>query len=517
MIGRVALVGAGPGDPGLLTVRGRDLLRSADVVIYDALISDSLLDIAPATTRRVYVGKRAGCHAKPQQEINKLLVDEARAGHFVVRLKGGDPFLFGRGGEEALYVTENGVPLEVVPGVSAVTAVPAAAGIPVTDRGLSSCLIVVTGHEDPSKCDAGVDWPRVAAVPGTLVLFMGMRNLRRIVDQLLENGRSATTPVAVICDGTLPVQQTIVGTLGDISERVDKTGLKAPALVVIGEVVALRERLNWFEGLHLFGRTVVVTRPRRQAEEMCALLVELGARVLTLPMIRVVPPADSAPLQAALKELDQYDWVVFTSTNGVASFFDALAEGGGDVRCLSSCRIAAIGSATAESLRGRGFVPDLVPDRFDSVGLVEGFCKDGSIAGRRVLHPCSSIAPGDLADHLRSAGATVKRVEAYSVVPDGGSLVKWDTPPDVITFASPSAATNFVDLIDAEELDRLKAESVFAAIGPATKARMIELGLPVRILAAEHTGPGFVAAIVQYYLGQRAEEAKRGKVEEDGG
>ncbi|MFH1739576.1 MAG: uroporphyrinogen-III C-methyltransferase, partial [bacterium] len=494
MTGRVVLIGAGPGDPGLLTIRGRDLLSRCDVVIYDALVSDTLLSIAPQNARCIYVGKRARSHARPQPEINEMLVQEAKAGHFVVRLKGGDPFLFGRGGEEALYLAEHGIPFEIVPGVSALTAVPACAGIPVTERDLSSCLIAVTGHEDPSKSESALDWSRIAKVPGTLILFMGIHNLPVIVKDLLEAGRSPETPAAVIRYGTLPEQHTLLGTLADINDRVEKAGLRPPALVIIGEVVGLRDRLNWFETRPLFGRTVVVTRPRKQAERIYTMLTDLGASVLAAPMIRTVSPTDSAPLRKAVRELDRYDWIVFSSTNGVDGFFKVLAEEGGDARWLAPCRIAAVGPATEESLLARTVVPDLMPSQFSSDGLAEALSGTDSISGRRILHPCSSIAPENLADNLRSLGATVERVEAYSIVPEDDCNLDWDPIPDAITFASPSAATYFMDRVAPEHLEELKAKTVFASIGPATTARMIELDLPVQIQASEHTAAGLVEA-----------------------
>ncbi len=497
MSGRVVLIGAGPGDPGLLTIRGRDVLGRADVVIYDALVADCLLDLAPAHARRVYVGKRAGCHFMPQQEINELLYQEAKDGRFVVRLKGGDPFLFGRGGEEALYLSDRGIPFEIVPGVSAVTAVPAAAGIPVTERELSSCLIAVTGHEDPNKKGTRVDWDKIAGVSGTLVLFMGMHKLPQIVENLLKAGRSSETPVAVIRYGTLPRQQTVMGTLSDIGKRVEEAGLHSPALVVVGNVVTLRDRLNWFEGRPLFGKRVVITRPREQSETMRSVLMEQGACVLTLPMIRVEPPADSAPLREAISRLDGFDWVVFSSTNSVDGFFHALTEAGGDARRLASCRIAAVGPATVSRLRERGIMPDLMPKRFCSEALASELGETHT--GGRILRPCSNLAPEDLREDLEQDGFVVERVEAYRVVSEQMPDPPWQEVPHAITFASPSAVTNFVDQLSTKHLEEAREASLFASIGPATTRRMKELELPVHIEAVEHTGEGLIRAIVEHF------------------
>ncbi len=497
MEGRVALVGAGPGDPGLLTIRGRELLGRADVVIYDALISDWLLNLAPREARRIYVGKRAGCHFMPQQEINELLYREAKAGRFVVRLKGGDPFLFGRGGEEASYLAEKGIPFEVVPGVSALTAVPAAAGIPLTVRELSSCLVAVTGHEDPKKAGSTVDWEKLASVSGTLVLFMGIHNLKQIVESLLKAGRPETIPVAVIQYGTLPRQRTVTGTLATIREQVGKAGLTSPALVIIGEVVGLRDRLNWFERRPLFGKRVVITRPREQSETMRAALMELGASVLMLPMIRIEPPADPAPLRKTISELDSYNWVVFSSTNSVDSFFSFLAEMGGDARRLASCRIAAVGPATVSKLRDRGIRPDLVPERSCSDALLGELKESGP--GGRILRPCSNLAPEGFDDNLEQNGFVVDRVEAYRVVPEELPDPPWDETPHVVTFASPSAVTNFVGGIGSHRLEELETATVFASIGPATTRRMKELEIPVQIEAQEHTSEGLVRAIAEHF------------------
>ncbi|HPA45105.1 MAG TPA: uroporphyrinogen-III C-methyltransferase [bacterium] len=501
MTGKVALVGAGPGDPGLLTIRGRELLAQCDVVIYDALISDSLLNVAPKSARRIYVGKRAGQQAKPQSEINELMIREAVAGYFVIRLKGGDPFLFGRGGEEALCLAEHGIPFEVVPGVTALTAVTACAGIPVTERDLSSCLIVVTGHEDPAKGESAVDWSRIAQTPGTIVLFMGIHNLPSIAHNLIVSGREASTPTAVIQYGTLPDQRTVVGTLGNIAARVEEAGVKPPALVIIGEVVRLRERLNWFESRPLFGKTIVNTRASDQSAELCRTLSDLGASVISLPMIRIVPPEDPEPLRDAVRNLSRYDWVLFTSTNAVNAFFDMLFQEGADTRRLAGCRIATVGAKTEEVLRERGVIADHTPEQFCTDALFQSLHERESLAGQRVLCPCSSLAPSDLENRLRAAGAVVDRVDAYAVVPENPDMRPWERMPDAILFASPSAVTNFADWAGKDRLEEFKTHSIFVSIGPATSKRMNTLGIPVQIQAEDHNAEGLVKAMVGYYGG----------------
>ncbi|HOE10465.1 MAG TPA: uroporphyrinogen-III C-methyltransferase [bacterium] len=499
MTGKVALVGAGPGDPGLMTIRGRELLSQCDVVIYDALISDCILNVTPKSARRIYVGKRAGQQAKPQEEINELMIQEAMAGRFVIRLKGGDPFLFGRGGEEALYLAEHGIAFEVVPGVTALTAVTAYAGIPVTERDLSSCLIVVTGHEDPAKGESAVDWSRIAQTPGTIVLFMGIHNLSGIVRTLMASGREASTPTAVIQYGTLPEQRTVVGTLGDITARVEEAGVEAPALVIIGGVVRLRDRLNWFESRPLFGKTIVNTRPSDQSAELCKALSDLGALVICLPMIRIVPPEDPEPLRNAVRGLDRYDWILFTSSNAVDAFFEALFKEGADARRLAGCRIATVGTKTEESLRERGIIADHTPEQFCSDALFQSLHERESLAGRRVLCPCSSIAPSHLENRLRAAGAVVDRVDAYAVVPENPEMPAWERMPDAFLFASPSAVTHFADWAGKDRLDKFMGHSIFVSIGPATSKRMNALGIPVQIQAEDHNAEGLVKALVRYF------------------
>ncbi|MCX5759886.1 MAG: uroporphyrinogen-III C-methyltransferase, partial [Candidatus Hydrogenedentes bacterium] len=343
--GLVWLVGGGPGDPGLITVKGLRCIVEADCLVYDSLCNPVLLDHARPDAERIYVGKRAGRHAMPQEEINEVLRRKAQEGKRVCRLKGGDPFVFGRGGEEASHLHKHGVRFEIVPGVTSAIAVPAYAGIPVTHREMTTSLRIITGHEDPSKPSSGLDWAEIAASQATLVFLMGVQNLRHIAARLIEHGRSCDTPAAVIADGTLPTQRTVVATLETIASSVAEAGLTPPAVLVVGEVASLRGELNWFENKPLFGRTIVVTRARTQASELAAALESLGAEVISAPVIRTESLADSEPMRKAAREAGRADWIVFTSVNGVDAFLDALINENMDVRALAKVRLAAIGPA----------------------------------------------------------------------------------------------------------------------------------------------------------------------------
>ncbi|HWP34573.1 MAG TPA: uroporphyrinogen-III C-methyltransferase, partial [Thermodesulfobacteriota bacterium] len=369
--GTVYLIGAGPGDPGLLTLRGAECLARADVVVYDYLASPLLLRHAREDAERVYVGKRGGGERTEQAAITALLIERARAGRTVARLKGGDPFIFGRGGEEAEALAAAGIPFEIVPGVTSAIAAPAYAGIPLTHRELASSVAFVTGHEDPAKAAPAVDWARLATGADTLVLLMGVRTLPDVVARLLAHGRPPATPVAVIRWGTTPEQETVVGTLADIVARVEARGLAPPALAVVGEVVRLRERLAWFEAKPLFGRRIVVTRAREQASELARTLRELGALPIECPTIALEPPESWAALDAALDRLGEYDWVVFTSASGVRFFLERLRTRGRDVRALGRARICAIGPATAEAVAALGLAVDAVPAEYVAEGVVE--------------------------------------------------------------------------------------------------------------------------------------------------
>ncbi|MGD8624893.1 MAG: uroporphyrinogen-III C-methyltransferase [Anaerolineae bacterium] len=498
--GLVSLIGAGPGDPGLLTLRGAEALAAADVVVYDYLANPVLLSQARPDAEQIYVGKKAGSHSRSQEEINALLVERGRAGQRVARLKGGDPFVFGRGGEEALALVEAGVPFEVVPGVTSAVAAPAYAGIPVTHRGLASSLAVITGHEDPAKAESALDWPRLATGVDTLVFLMGVGNLPRIVEQLVSHGRPADTPVALVRWGTMPAQQTVSGTLTDIVEKVEAAGLRPPAVTVVGPVAGLRDRLCWFEGRPLFGQRVLVTRTRQQASALSTRLRALGAEAMELPTIHIAPPDDWAPLDGAIAGLADYDWIVFTSVNGVAHFWARLGAAGLDSRALHGLRLAAIGPATAAALQARGLRADYVPDAYVAEAVAAGL---GDVQDLRVLLPRADIARPALANLLREGGAQVVEVAVYHTLrpeADPGELADLLARVTVATFTSSSTVRNLAAMADEASLDlpRALARATVACIGPITAATARELGLTVDVMAQEYTIEGLVEALSNY-------------------
>jgi uroporphyrinogen III methyltransferase/synthase len=501
--GKVYLVGAGPGDPGLITVRGRECIRRAEVLVYDYLAAPELLAHAPETAERIYVGKQGGDHTLSQDDINRLLVEKARAGRIVTRLKGGDPFIFGRGGEEAEILVENGIAFEIVPGVTSAVAAPAYAGIPLTHRQFTSTLAFVTGHEDPTKEDSSIEWASLARGIGTVVFFMGVKNLPRIVDRLMANGRSPQTPVALVRWGTTARQRTVTGTLADIVDRVAAAGLKAPCIIVVGEVVQLRERLRWFEsGRPLLGRTIVVTRARAQASDLVARLSELGAECLECPTIRVVPPADWSALDAAIATLDRYRWIVFTSVNGVRFFFERLFALGHDVRRLGHLRTAVIGPATAARLLDFGICSDIVPESYRAESVAAAFAGQ-DIKGARILLPRAAEARPVLPEELSRMGATVDEIPVYRTLPDDSgrqalvaALEKQAI--DMVTFTSSSTVRNFKDLLPEEDFEKLMAHVTVASIGPITTETATGLGFHVDLTAEVFTIEGLVAAIVAH-------------------
>lgn len=498
--GKVYLVGAGPGDPRLITVRGVECLSQADVIVYDHLLEEQLLGLASPQAQRIYVGKQAGCHAREQSEINQLLVEKAKEGKTVVRLKGGDPFVLGRGGEEAEALAQSGVPFEVVPGVTSAVAVPAYAGIPVTQRGLASSLAVITGHEDPGKADSSIAWEKLATGVDTLVFLMGMQNLPKIVEKLVGNGRPAATPVAVIKDGTRPEQKTVVGTLADIVSRVAEEGLGSPAVIVVGEVVRLREKLRWFDDRPLFGKRILVTRARHQASALSRLLSERGAQPVELPAIDI-QTIDTVELDKAIFGIGHYQWVVFTSVNGVEAFFQRLYDLKLDSRALSGLKIGAIGPATAGALESKGIVPDYVPAIYTSEGIIDGLSRQ-NIAGKRFLLPRADIADKELIDGIAGLGAEVHEVAVYRTVPATDAISRarqmlLSGEIDVITFTSSSTVSNLVGAF-ARRKPELNGARV-ACIGSRTADAAEKAGLKVDIIAGEQTIAGLVNAIEEYF------------------
>jgi uroporphyrinogen III methyltransferase / synthase len=499
----VYLVGAGPGDPGLITVKGLARLRRADVVVYDQLASPELLKEAPASAELVYVGKKAGDHAVPQGGINELLVQRARAGLMVVRLKGGDPFVFGRGGEEAEELAAAGIPFEIVPGVTSAIAAPAYAGIPVTHRRFTTLVTFVTGHEDPTKEASTIPWAALGQNPGTLVFLMGVKNLAENCRRLVDAGRAPETPAAVIQSGTTLTQRTVVGTLATIAERAGEFGIKPPAVLVVGGVVELADTLRWWENRPLWGKTVVVTRSREQASRLVDLLNAAGARCLEVPTIEMAPPADFAPLDAALEHLARYDWVIFTSANGVNAFMERLFHKGLDVRALGCARLAVIGPATAQALREYSLVAEVVPDTFQAEGLLE-VLEPKLLGGTRILLARAEQARDVLPDGLTELGVKLDVVPVYRAlppasVPPEAAEVLLQGKVDLLTFTSSSTVHNFGGLIGQERFQELAAQAPVASIGPITTATLKEYGITPQIEPAAFTIPALAEAIVDYF------------------
>jgi uroporphyrinogen III methyltransferase/synthase len=480
---KVWLVGAGPGDPDLITCKGRKALQRADVVLYDHLANTALLELAPAAAERVYVGKKRADHAHSQDEIAAMLVDYARRGLRVVRLKGGDPFIFGRGGEEAEALAAAGVPFEIVPGVTTPLGIAAYTGVPLTHRDHTSVVSFVTGH----AVDA-IDWGKVGQAE-TLVIFMGLTTFPRIAAELIARGRHPETPAMAVRWATRPAQQTIVGTLASLSGQLEAAHMKPPATIVVGEVVRLRERLDWYERLPLHGRRIAVTRAKGQADAITERLRELGAEVVELPAIEIRPPADPAPLDAAIARLESYDWLIFTSANGVRRFLDRLDASGRDLRALRA-KLCAIGPATRAAIEALHLKVDVMGKEYVAEGLLAAFA-ERDLRGARVLLPRAAVARDTVPVELARRGAQVDVVEAYrTVAPEGLALP--DPPPDWITFTSSSTAQNLVAAVGAAAL----AHTRIASIGPVTSATARGLGLEVAAAAKVFTADGLVDAIL---------------------
>lgn len=533
----VFLVGAGPGDPGLLTVAGAEALRRADVVVYDFLANPRLLALAPPEAERLYVGKSAGAHTLTQDQINRLLVDKARELHArfasstksdapasasdaecrmasprrtIVRLKGGDPYVFGRGGEEGEFLRAHGVPFAVIPGITSGIAGPAYAGIPVTHRDFASTITLITGHEK----DRGgatkdrdevppINFDALAKLKGTLVFYMGVKALPQIVSRLLAGGMEPATPAAVIRWATRPEQQTVVGTLDTLVEAVRQAGIAAPAITVVGRVVSLRETLNWFEQRPLFGQRILVTRTRQQASELAAGLASLGAQVMEAPTIELAAPEDWTPIDAALRRLDTYDWLLLTSANGVRAVWERLRRLGRDARAFPA-RVGAIGPATAAALEQIGIVPDLIPEKFVGEALAAALRQCvGDMRGRRFLLLRANIARPALREALQAAGAVVEDVAIYrtrrpAALP-AEVLETLGQPGGVswITFTSASTVHHFDELLPAALRPAVAAVKKLS-IGPVTSAALRQVGWPPDVEAARHDIPGMLAALRQH-------------------
>jgi uroporphyrinogen III methyltransferase/synthase len=490
---KVYLVGAGPGDPGLITWKGRKLLAIADSILFDNLANEHLLDLAPKNCERIYVGKKKSVHAFPQEEICSMMIDRARRGLNVVRLKGGDPFIFGRGGEELEALADAGIPFEVVPGVTSPLGIAAYSGIPLTHRAHNKVLTFVTGHDVQ-----GIDWSKIGQTE-TLVIFMGIFSIREIAAEIVRHGRSGATPAVAVRWGTRPDQETVSGTLADIADRIERAGLKPPATVIVGEVVALREKIGWFEKLPLFGTRIVVTRAADQAGELSDRLRALGADPQELPVIALEPSADPAPLDRAIENLAIYDWLIFTSVNGVRFFMDRLDQSRHDLRALKA-RICAIGPATRKAIEDLHLKVDLMPEEYVAESVVQAFAVQ-DLAGKKILLPRAAVARDVIPIELSKLGALVDVVEAYrNVVPPNAAARAHESfsnekKPDWITFTSSSTVKNLLAIIGREALEGVR----IASIGPVTSATLCANGLKVDAEAKQFTLDGLIDAILAFY------------------
>ena len=498
--GIVYLVGAGPGDAGLLTVRGAELIARADVLVYDALVNPDLLRLAPKTAEIIYGGKRAKDHAIPQEEMNQLLVKKAKEGKVVVRLKGGDPYIFGRGGEEAEELHEAGIDFEVVPGISSTFAAPNYAGIPVTHRDFCSAYTVITGHEDPTKDESAIDWAALAKTPGTKIVLMGVERIRQIAAKFIENGLPAKTPVAMVRWGTTGRQKTIEGTLATIADVVEKTGFTAPAVTIIGGVVSLRKKLNWFEKRPLFGQRIVVTRTRDQASQLSNQLSERGAHVLEIPTIKITDPEERIALVEAMAGISAYDWLVFTSPNGVTSFFDYFFKAHDDIRAIGICRIAAVGPATAAKLKEQHLRVDAMPEEYVATKVAEAISKKDNVENLRVLILRAEVASPELPKQLEELGAIVDDVACYRTVPEtedlnGAAAKLVEEGADWVTFTSSSTVENFHARFNLPELKKKFPGLKLLSIGPETSKAITALGLQPDVEAKPHNIDGMVSAL----------------------
>jgi uroporphyrinogen III methyltransferase / synthase len=498
--GKTFLVGAGPGDPGLLTLRGAQVVAAADVLLYDALVSPTIVDSAPPHCERIFVGKRAGAHSMAQGEIEALMIERARAGKQVVRLKGGDPFVFGRGGEEAQALAEAGVRFEIVSGVTSAIAAPACAGIPVTHRAYSAAFTVATGHEDPEKTVSSLDWSTLTAANHTLVVLMASRKLAEIAHALVMHGMPPSTPAAVVQNGTLPDQRTAVGTLATIADDAARARIAAPAVFVVGGVVAMRERIAWFDRRPLFGKHVLLTRPAAQTGELAGTLRARGAEIIAAPTIALEPPDDPVRAHRAIDELDRYHWIVFTSRNGVDVFFERLASLDADARFIGRTKVAAIGSATAERLRGYGVRADLVPAQYVGEELARSLI-EAARHGERVLIFRAQEARDVLANMLVEAGLDTTVVAAYKTITTADAqFPKKVKRADAVVFTSGSTVAGFVGLLGGEANAAAAARGkTIACIGPITAQAALDAGLAVDVVAGVYNAEGVADALEAHF------------------
>lgn len=501
--GKVYLVGAGPGDPGLLTLRGAELLREANVVIYDALVNPELLRLAPSSAEIIFGGRRAKGHRVPQEEIIRLLIETAKDGKTVVRLKGGDPYVFGRGGEEAEALAKARIHFEVIPGVSAFAAVPNYAGIPLTHRDFCSKLTILTGHADPDAPDCKVDWAAEANSPGTKVVMMGTEHIGRVANALVRHGMSNKTPVAMVSWGTTGRQRTVTGTLADIAHLAGKAHLQPPSVTVIGDVVKLRKQLNWFEQLPLFGQRVVVTRARNQSAEFVEALTHQGADTLELPSIKIVPPDNLQPLKEVMVGLHEYDWLVFTSVNGVQAFFNYFDKGFEDARDIGGVRIAAVGPGTAAALQAKRLKVDVIPKEATGVHVAKALAADGDVENLRICLMRAETANPELPRILEEHGAIVDDVACYRTIAESDDSTNAserfnESGADWITFTSGSTVEHFHARFNLHDLLKKFPDIKLASIGPETSKTLAALDLKPTVEAQKHTIEGLLAVLEKH-------------------
>lgn len=499
--GLVYLIGAGPGDPGLLTVKGKDILNQADVVIYDHLVGQEIMAWVNEKAELIYVGKTSGHHAMSQEKINDLLVAKAHEGKIVARLKGGDPFVFGRGGEEAQALREEGFDFEVIPGITSAIAVPTYAGIPVTHRDATSSFAVITGHEKPGKATSSIQWEKISTGIGTLVFLMGVENLPFIVKNLLLHGRDPQTPVALVRNGTLPDQQVVTGTLEDIVQKVQEAHLQPPAIIIVGETVALRSELGWLERKPLWGKTIVVTRARTQASGLLKKIRDLGGEAIEFPAITIQKENDLSSLYDAFTNLASYNWLIFTSVNAVEIFFEEMKLQQLDIRKLSGIKIAAIGPATRERLEKLGLMVDLVPDEYRVEAIVAAI-RPNLATGDKVLLPRARNAREILPDEIRKMGVSVDEILLYEAVPTtdiSATVIEQirQGKVDYICFTSSSTVHNFVQILGAEWITGFNQSVKVACIGPVTAESAREKGFSVDLIAGEYTIQGLLNVIIE--------------------
>ncbi|MFQ6082862.1 MAG: uroporphyrinogen-III C-methyltransferase [Candidatus Aminicenantia bacterium] len=497
--GKVYLIGAGPGDPELISVKGLKYLKRADVVVYDNLVNKKLLRNVKNGAEVIYVGKESGQHTLDQELINKFLIEKAKKGKVVVRLKGGDPFIFGRGGEEALALSESGVKFEIIPGITAATAVPVCAGIPVTHRGITSTVAFITGHETPLKDESHIEWSKISTGIGTLIFFMGVKNLKNIVDNLIKYGRDKNTPVAIVRWGTLPEQKVITAMLKDIVQIAEKEEIKPPALIIIGEVVKLREKLNWFESKPLFGKKIIVTRSRTQASKLVDLLEEYGAEAIEVPTIKFEYPEKSNSLDEVINQIKKFEWLIFTSVNGVKSFFKRFFSLK-DIRELSGIKIACIGPATKNEIESFYLKVDFQPSKYVAECFTEEFVKKNDVKNKNILLIRADEARDYIEKELINSGANVTSVVGYRTLPEDSKSseimeIFERGEVDWVTFTSSSTVRNFFNIYQGSKKFKI------ASIGPITSRTIMELGFSPDVEAEEHTIPGLVKAILKYYQG----------------